>query len=77
MKSPTLSMKKLSEKLSSVSLKSKIQPLVENDAFEGIGDEDLWITHPTLLCSSFAFSNVMTKPIYYNQCALIWKDMYY
>lgn len=40
-KSPTLSMKKLSEKLSSVSLKSKTQPLVENDAFEGIGDEDL------------------------------------
>ncbi|XP_046674043.1 sorting nexin-17 [Homalodisca vitripennis] len=38
---PTLSMKKLSEKLSAVSLKNKTQPLVENDAFEGIGDDDL------------------------------------
>jgi len=38
---PTISMRKLSEKLSSVSLKNKTQPLVENDAFEGIGDEDL------------------------------------
>lgn len=37
---PSLSMRKLSEKLTSVSLK-KAQPLVENDAFEGIGDEDL------------------------------------
>ena len=39
------SMRKLSEKLSGVSLKSSSkqpsQPLVENDAFEGIGDEDL------------------------------------
>lgn len=38
---PTLSMRKLSEKLTSVSLKNKTQPLVENDAFEGIGDDDL------------------------------------
>lgn len=38
---PTLSMKKLTEKLSSVTLRNKTQPLVENDAFEGIGDEDL------------------------------------
>lgn len=38
---PTLSMKKLTEKLSSVTLKNRTQPLVENDAFEGIGDEDL------------------------------------
>ncbi|XP_054266725.1 sorting nexin-17-like isoform X2 [Macrosteles quadrilineatus] len=38
---PSLSMRKLSEKLTSVSLKNKTQPLVENDAFEGIGDEDL------------------------------------
>ncbi|XP_049858580.1 sorting nexin-17 isoform X2 [Schistocerca gregaria] len=41
----TSSMKRLSEKLASVSLKSSIRllphPLVENDAFEGIGDDDL------------------------------------
>ena len=40
-------MRKLSEKLSGVSLKSSSKqashPFVENDAFEGIGDEDLWI----------------------------------
>ncbi|CAG2054723.1 unnamed protein product [Timema podura] len=42
------SIKKLSEKLSSVSLKSSSSkqlvlshPFVENDAFEGIGDDDL------------------------------------
>ncbi|XP_067008355.2 sorting nexin-17 [Anabrus simplex] len=43
--STSSSMKKLSEKLSSVTLKSSIKPsphpLVENDAFEGIGDDDL------------------------------------
>ncbi|CAH1406339.1 unnamed protein product [Nezara viridula] len=39
---PTISMRKLSEKLSSLTGKSsKSQPLVENDAFEGIGDDDL------------------------------------
>lgn len=41
----TSSMRKLSDKLSSVSLKSSSKqtphPFVENDAFEGIGDEDL------------------------------------
>ncbi|PSN32989.1 Sorting nexin-17, partial [Blattella germanica] len=41
----TSSMRKLSEKLSGVSLKSSSKqtphPFVENDAFEGIGDEDL------------------------------------
>lgn len=41
----TSSMKRLSEKLAGVSLKSSIRllphPLVENDAFEGIGDDDL------------------------------------
>jgi len=40
-------MRKLSEKLSGVSLKSSSKqtphPFVENDAFEGIGDEDLWV----------------------------------
>lgn len=39
-------MRKLSEKLSSVTLKSSSKqtphPFVENDAFECIGDEDLW-----------------------------------
>jgi hypothetical protein len=38
-------MKKLSDKLSGVSLKTSSKqtshPFVENDAFEGIGDEDL------------------------------------
>lgn len=39
---PTISMRRLSEKLSSLAGKSsKSQPLVENDAFEGIGDDDL------------------------------------
>lgn len=39
---PTISMRRLSEKLGSLSIKSsKSQPLVENDAFEGIGDDDL------------------------------------
>ncbi|KAK7863146.1 hypothetical protein R5R35_012761 [Gryllus longicercus] len=41
----TTSMRKLSEKLSSVTLKSSNKPIpepfVENDAFEGIGDDDL------------------------------------
>jgi len=38
---PTMSMRKLSEKLGKISMKPKPQPLVENDAFEGIGDDDL------------------------------------
>ncbi|KAF6211282.1 hypothetical protein GE061_014399 [Apolygus lucorum] len=38
---PTMSMRRLSEKLSSLTKHSKPQPLVENDAFEGIGDDDL------------------------------------
>ncbi|XP_014250419.1 sorting nexin-17 [Cimex lectularius] len=38
---PTMSMKRLSEKLSNLKNKQRPQPLVENDAFEGIGDEDL------------------------------------
>lgn len=41
---PTMSMKKLSEKLSNLTNRNSSntrQPLVENDAFEGIGDEDL------------------------------------
>uniref|UniRef100_A0A0V0G6X8 Putative sorting nexin-17 n=1 Tax=Triatoma dimidiata TaxID=72491 RepID=A0A0V0G6X8_TRIDM len=41
---PTMSMKKLSEKLSNLTNRNSNntrQPLVENDAFEGIGDEDL------------------------------------
>jgi hypothetical protein len=39
----SISMRRLSEKLSGLSSKSgnKTQPLVENDAFEGIGDDDL------------------------------------
>uniref|UniRef100_A0A1B6DZE8 PX domain-containing protein n=1 Tax=Clastoptera arizonana TaxID=38151 RepID=A0A1B6DZE8_9HEMI len=38
---PSMSMKKLSERLSSVNVKTKVPPLVENYAFEGIGDDDL------------------------------------
>ncbi|BES94589.1 Hypothetical protein NTJ_07398 [Nesidiocoris tenuis] len=38
---PTMSMRKLTEKLTGLSKTAKPQRLVENDAFEGIGDDDL------------------------------------
>lgn len=41
---PTLSIRKLSDKLTAINLKqtvNRVQPLMENDAFEGIGDDDL------------------------------------